>query len=449
MTAPAGGFRTFGILWFGQFVSLTGSALSSFALGVYVYQLTGSVTTLGLVYALGMLPSILASPLAGSLVDRWGTRRALLASNVSAMLAVLSLALLVVAGAFAVWHVYVVVVALSVIRSVQVPAFLAAVPLMVPKRHLGRANGMRVFAMAVSQVLAPVAAGFLLLAIDVYGILLLDVVSFGLAILTLFAIRIPRAGRVDEATTAGVRKLLSDFMQAWAYVRLRRGLLALLLFIAALNFSAGFVDVLIIPLVLAFAPTNALGAVLSIGGIGMIAASLAMSAWGGPRRRIRGILGFSMMLAVATVIGSVRPNVALVAVAAFLFLGSLAIIISSNQYIWQTKVEAHLLGRVMALQNMVANAPQFLAYALAGPVADRVFSPLVGRDHVDSPVLATVVGDGPGRGVALLLMVIGLLIAVSVVLAAMNPRLRHLEHELPDVTTDERGAVAERAAAPA
>src|SRR5215207_5406686 len=75
MTAPT--LRRFVIIWCGQIVSMTGSSLSSFALGVYAYLLTGSVTTLGFIYALAYLPLILASPFTGSLVDRWGPRRAM------------------------------------------------------------------------------------------------------------------------------------------------------------------------------------------------------------------------------------------------------------------------------------------------------------------------------------------------------------------------------------
>jgi MFS transporter, DHA3 family, macrolide efflux protein len=435
------GFHTFVIVWCGQFVSLTGSALSGFALGVYAYLQTGSVTTLSLVYALGYLPLILVSPFTGSLVDRWGARRALVVSNVAATMVMLTLAGLLATGVFRIWHVYLVVACLSVISALQAPAFEASVPLLVPKHHIGRANGMRMLALAMSQVLAPFAAGLLLLAIDIYGVILLDCVSYGLALATLAVVRIPHPRATDSATP-GLSSLLRDFGVAWRYVVVRPGLLALLAFLGALNFCAGFVDLLITPLVLAFAEPAALGTVLSIGGIGMIVSSLVMSAWGGPRRRVNGVLGFSLVVGVATVIGSLRPSIALITVGAVLFLGSMAIVVGCNQSIWQTKVEPSLLGRTMAMLTMLASAPQLLAYALAGVATDRVFEPLVGRDEVRSPAVAALVGDGPGRGIAMLLMVMGGLIVVSVVVAYAHPRLRRLEDELPDVT-DEPSSTAE------
>lgn len=447
MAAPSTGFRKFVILWCGQIVSMTGSSLSSFALGVYAYLLTGSVTTLGLIYALAYLPLILASPFTGSLIDRWGPRRALVVSNVAALLVMLTLAALLATDRFLIWHIYPIVVCLSMIGALHTPSFAAAVPLLVPKRHIGRANGMRMMALATSQVLAPVGAGYLLLAIDISGIILLDCISFGLALLTLAAVGIPRPGG-SATTPPHLSSLLREFAEAWRWVVDRRGLLALMVFLGALDFCAGFVDVLIIPLVLAFESPDVLGTVMSIGGLGMIGASLAMSIWGGPRRHMQGVLGFSLILGVATVIGALRPSVPLITVGAVLFLGSLAIVMGSNQTIWQTKVEPHLLGRTMALLNMVANAPQLVAYALAGLAVDRVFEPLVGRDEVRSPVVAALVGHGPGRGIALLLMVMGVLIIGCVIVGFAYPRLRHVEDELPDASEEEPPMPVEPVAAP-
>jgi MFS family permease len=290
-------------------------------------------------------------------------------------------------------------------------------------------------AMATSQVLAPVIAGFLLLAVGIDGIILIDCASYAFALLGLAIVRIPHTGG-ERATPAGLGSLLADFAEAWRYVAARRGLVALMLFLGALNFFAGFADLLITPLVLAFASSDALGTVMSIGGLGMIAASLVVSAWGGPRHRVRGVLGFSLVIGLAMVLGALRPNTVLITVGAALLLASLAVVISCNQAIWQTKVEPAMLGRTMALLNMVASAPQLVAYAVAGALTDLVFQPLVGRDEVRHPVLAVLVGTGPGRGIALLLMVMGVLIIVVVALAWGNPRLRRLEEELPDMTDE-------------
>lgn len=441
MTGPASGSRAFVVLWGGQFVSLVGSALTSFALGVRVYQLTGSVTKLGLVYTFAFVPQILVSPVAGALVDRWGRKRALLLSNGGAMLVALSLAALLATHSFAAWNVYIATSVNSVLAALQLPAFGSAVPLLVPKRHIGRANGMLLLASSASQVLAPAAAGALLLIIKIQGVVLLDCLSFGVAILTLLAIRIPQppaaapAGGGAGEAPAGKSSVLGDFAESWRYVAARRGLVGLLVFFAALNLSVGFADVLITPLVLAFASTAALGAVLSIGGVGMVGGSVAMSIWGGPRRRVTGVLGFSLLLGVAFIVGSLRPSVPLIAAAAFVFLGSSSIINGSYRSIWQTKVEPRLQGRVLALQSMVTTSSLPVAYLLAGPLASR-FEPLAGRHQARPGLITALVGHGADRGIALLLLLLGVIILLTVLGGYLNRHLRNLEDELPDAVPD-------------
>lgn len=361
------------------------------------------------------------------------------------MVVALTLATLLATHSFAVWNVYVATAVASVMSALQLPAFGSTVPLLVTKQELGRANGMLMLATSASQVLAPVVAGFLLLAIKLQGIVLIDCLSFGAAILSVLITRIPRPRDETEAAKAEPASLLGGFAESWRYVTARHGLVGLLIFYAAMCFFVGFADVLITPLVLAFASTGALGAVLSAGGIGMIVGSAAMTIWRGPRRNTTGVLGFSFLLGLALIIGAARPNLVLIGAAAFVFLGSSSILNICYRNLWQIKVEPRMLSRALALQNMLTTSWSPIAYLLAGPLADGLFVPIVGRHHVNSGSLARLVGNGPGRGYALLLMVMGVLILVSVVCGYLYPRLRRLEDELPDAI----GAGAVQAPEPA
>jgi MFS family permease len=427
--------RAYVIVWAGQFISLVGSNMTAFGMEVWVFQKTGSVALLGLILALSVLPFALVSPFTGALVDRWGPKRALVASNIGYMFLTLLMAVLLLTDSFKVWHVFVVGVALTLVSALAIPGFGTLAPILVPREHLGRANALRMLALAVSQSLSPVTGGFVFLVGGLGGVVLTDFATFGVAMLSLVFVRIPRA-QVVEATTAGARALLADFRVAWRFLSARQGLLALMYFLGAVNFSAGFIDVSVAPVVLSFASAPALGFVLAVGGIGMILTSLAMTVWGGPSRRIEAILVLSLVLAAATIIGAIRPNVALIATAAFVFLGALGLILAINQTIWQMKVPAAMMGRTMALLNSVMLVPQLLGYFLAGLAADHVFQPLVGRHEVRSQTMARLVGEGPGRGIALMLMVMGVLMAITVAIAALRPRLRHLEDEVPDVPPD-------------
>jgi predicted MFS family arabinose efflux permease len=264
------------------------------------------------------------------------------------------------------------------------------------------------------------------------GIVVIDLVSFGVALVTVLMIRIPQPHQAGVSGDEEKSTLLGSFAEAWRYVVARRGLVDLLILFGALCFLCGFVDVLYVPVVLGFASTGAVGIVLTAGGLGMVMGSLAMSFWGGPRRRTRAVLTFALLLGVSVMIGALRPNVLLVAVGAFFFLGSTALVESNFRTIWQVKVEPSLQGRVLALQNMVGTSPQVISYLLAGVIGSDLFVPLVGRHQVHSAVLAAIIGNGTGRGYAFLLLIVGFLIVVTAVVSGLDPRIRYVEDELPD-----------------
>ena len=120
------GVRTFVIVWLGQFVSMLGSGLTTFALSVWVYKRTGSATGFALVILLITLPGIFLSPLAGVLVDRWDRRRTMMLSDGTAALCVLTIALLLGFHRLEVWHVCVIAAITSMVTTLQFPAYSAA-----------------------------------------------------------------------------------------------------------------------------------------------------------------------------------------------------------------------------------------------------------------------------------------------------------------------------------
>jgi len=122
---------TFGLLWLGQFVTILGSGLTAFSLGVWTYEKTGSVTEFGLVTLCAVAPLVLLAPLAGVLVDRWDRRRVMIASDTLAALSTLSLVLLHGNGQLQLWHVYLGVCVTSVASAFQESAFSAATTLLV------------------------------------------------------------------------------------------------------------------------------------------------------------------------------------------------------------------------------------------------------------------------------------------------------------------------------
>jgi len=271
------GFRTFLLIWFGQLISLTGSGLTGFALGVWVFQHAGSVTQFALISLFTTLPGIVFSPFAGALVDRWDRRWAMILSDAGAALSTLSIALLLSAGWLKIWHIYLLMAISSTFSAFQWPAYSAATTLLVPKEHFGRAGGMVQISEAVAQIASPVIAGVLIGVIQLQGVILIDFATFLFALTTLLLSRIPRPERTAEGK-AGQGSLLREAAYGWTYIVARPGLLALLLYFATINFTSGIVSVLFTPLVLSFTTAAILGTILSVGGVGFLSGSLAMSA---------------------------------------------------------------------------------------------------------------------------------------------------------------------------
>jgi hypothetical protein len=102
--------------------------------------------------------------------------------------------------------------------------------------------------------------------------------------------------------------------------------------------------------------------------------------------------------------------------------------------VWQRKVPLALQGRVFAVRRVTSQAALPLAYALAGPLADGVFEPLMAQGGGLAGTLGAVLGVGPGRGVALLLVLLGLMTVTGALVGFMAPRIRRLEEDLPDAT---------------
>lgn len=429
------GIATFLVVWVGQVVSALGSNLTGFALGVWIYQQTGSVTRFALIALVTTLPGTLLSPLAGALVDRWDRRCAMILSDAGAGSMTLVLAALLWSDRLELWHIYLLLAASSVFATLQWPAFTAATTLLVPREHLGRASGLTQLGNGIAEILAPALAGALVVSIGLDGVVLIDAATFLVAVSTLLAIRVPRAPVSAEG--AAVRgSLWRETLAGWSYIRQRTGLLVLLALLATTNFSMGILQVLVTPMVLSFTSPAVLGRVLTVAGLGMLAGSLVMSVWGGPRRRVAGILFFLLLQGLSLMAGGLRPSATLIAAVGIVFLFSTPMILGCSQALWQSKVPPDLQGRVFAVRRMVAWSTLPLAYLVAGPLADRVFEPLLAPGGPLAGSVGRWIGVGEGRGIALLFIFLGVFVVLTVAVAARHPRLRRIESELPDVLPD-------------
>ncbi|MGB0384238.1 MAG: MFS transporter [Ardenticatenaceae bacterium] len=423
--------RVFVVVWLGQLLSLVGSGLTGFALGIWVYQQSGSVSELALIFLTTTLPAILVGPLAGALTDRWDRRLTMMLSDSGAGLSTAAVALLLATGNLETWHIYLATAVSSFFSAFQWPAYMASISLLVPKQHLGRANGMTQLGEAVSELIAPVLGAALLVSMGLHDIILIDLVTFLLALITLLGVSFPQPKK--KVTRETNISLWDELKVGFRYLTTRPGLLGMMVFFATTNFLLGVVEVLAVPLVLSFASTSLLGTILSVGGLGMVAGSVVMSVWGGPPQRIETAFCFMLLVGVSIIACGLRPSVLVWSIAPFLLFFSLPIIDGSVQVVLQEKVAPEVQGRVFALDRAISSAFLPLAYLVAGPLADYIFEPLMAEGGPLAESIGPLIGTGPGRGIALLFIVMGSLTILVSVVAYHYPRLRLVEDELPDV----------------
>lgn len=425
--------RVFIIIWLGQLVSLVGSGLTSFALGVWVYQRTGSVTDFSLISLFTTLPLVLASPFAGAFVDRWDRRKTMFYSDLGAGISTIAIALLLFSGRLELWHIYLATAVSSICKAFQLPAYTAASTTLVPKEHLHRVGGLTQMGQSVAELASPVLAGILVVTIQIQGVLLIDFCTFCFALITLLIVKFPK---YETTTVDTIKKssLLGDISSGWHYITTRPGLLGLQIFFAATNFLQGIVEVLATPLILSFVSPAVAGSILSIGGSGMLFGSIVMSIWKGPKRRVNVVFGFLFLNGLSMIVAGLRASPALFTLAVFLFCYGLPMINGSNQIIIQRKVPLDLQGRVFALSKMISGISFPVAYLVAGPLSDYVFEPLMAVNGPLADSIGQIIGIGKGRGIALLFIVMGTLTMIATVLAYQYPRLRRVEDEIPDIS---------------
>ncbi len=429
-TAGPAEFRTFLIIWTGQLVSLLGSNLTGFALGVWIYERRGSVTEFALISLFNTLPGILLSPIAGALVDRWDRRRAMILSDCGSALTTVALVGALLAGQLEVWMIYLAAGISSLLSAIQWPAYAAATTLLVPKRDFMRVAALRNLGSTVGMV-APALGGALMVSAGIVTIFAIDLATFAFALVTLLIVRIP-APPVSEAARAARGSIWREAAVGWTLVRARRGLFWLLVLAAMGNLSVGFIQSLASPMLLNFASARALGISLTVASAGMLAGSLLMTFWRGVRRQVDLVLGFTVLSTLAVALAGLRPSLVLFTVCAFLFFLGQSASGAVAQAIWQAKVEPDLQGRVFATRRLVGWSTLPLAFGMAGPLADRVFEPLLVPGGALAGSVGLLIGVGKGRGIALLLSLAGLVFTVATLAFYFLPRLRRLEEELPD-----------------
>lgn len=447
MNHPSG-MRAFTVVWLGQLVSLVGSGMTRFALTFWAYQTTEKATTLALVGFFGTVPMLLLSPLAGALVDRGNRKLMMMLSDIAGGLTSLGIFALYASGHMQIWHLFVASAFKGTFEAFQWPAYSAAISTMIPKKQYARASGMMSLADSAAGIGAPFLAGLLLYIIRLNGILLIDIATFIVAIGTLLWVSVPQP-KISEEGREARGSLLQESLFGFRYILARPSLLGLQTVFLFINLFATFSGSVFPAMILARTGNSALqlGSVESAFGIGGVVGGLLLAAWGGPKRKVFGVLGGMALAALLSGIPMGMGRTLPVWMTAA-FWGSLMIPIlnGSNQAIWQAKVPPDIQGKVFTARRLIAWVANPLSMLLAGPLADKFFTPALLPEGALAGTFGWLVGTGPGAGIGLMFVMTGVLELVVALGALAIPAIRYAEELVPDHDQAGRGPGTEGSA---
>ncbi len=430
---PSGLFGFF-IVWIGQIISILASGMSGFGLNIWLFQQTRSATMMGLGFVCYILPFLIISPIAGVMVDRYNRKLMMMVSDLAAVMATAGILILQATGSLQFWHLFVANVLYGLGNAFQWPAFSAAISTMVKKEQYGRANGLMSLMEAGPGVLAPILAGALLPVIGLTGILLIDVITFFIAIGAVLIVHIPQ----PEKTVEGQKEQGNFWKEAaygFTYIFKRPSLLGLQMVFFFGNLFSGIGWTVFTPMILLRTNDNSIifGAVNSAMAIGGVAGGIIMSAWGGFKRRTHGVLGgwiafgiFSAIFGFGTGLSFWIPFIVAQAIVN-------PLINTSNQSIWQSKVAPDIQGRVFSARRLIAWFTNPISPIIAGLLADKWLEPSMTAGTTGlASTFSSWVGTGPGAGMALLFIFCGLTAASIGLIGYFIPAIRNAESILPD-----------------
>ena len=402
--------KGFLLLWSSQAVSSLGTAMTEYALIVWVYRQEGTALSTALLTLCSFAPTILFRFAAGTIADRWDQKRIMLAADLLAACGTFSICLLYSFSALRVWHLYLINILLSFMNAFQEPAAFVATSLLVPKEHYTRVSGLQGISGAAVSILAPALGAGLLAFGGLKAVLICDLSTFFAAfIVLLLFIRIPKVEDAEKERKEPFRKACAE---GFRFLRSHTVLLRLILFMTGVNFLAKMGnDGLLSPFVLARTGDNqqVLGAVQSFAALGVMAGSLIVTRMKPVKNRLK-LIGISTALVFSgNIFQSLSQHPAVWCAAAFGSYAMAAVMNAHMTVFLRELIPLELQGRVFSAESTLKNCAIPLGLYLGGSLADRVFEPLMMSDSPLQSRLMPLFGEGAGAGIAAQFFLMGVL----------------------------------------
>lgn len=398
--------RKFLTLWLGQSLSTLGSAVTAYALVIWSYNTRGSALMTALLMVCSYAPYVLFSVFAGTLADRWDKKRTLLVCDSIAALCTVMVLFLLKRNVLSLWHIYAVNAVEGLMNTVQQPASEVAVTQLLPRKYFQKVGGLRYFSNALNTLLTPALASAIMGLLGMEAVLWFDLGTFLLSTFALLCfIKLPGEDRKTDGES-----FFASVKSGFQWLGEQKGILHLILFLAAINFVASLYNAALPAMLLSRegGSEQVMGVVNTVIGLAMLAGSVLASLCPPPKSRVRAVcncLLFSM--STENLLLALGRNVWAWSIGGFLGWAAIPIMNTNLDAILRLKIPVTMQGRVYSVRNSLQFFTIPLGYLLGGALVDCVFEPFMTSPLGRFPV--AFLGGGPGSGTALFFFVLAFL----------------------------------------
>lgn len=416
--------KKFMTIWVGEFISSIGSGMTAFAVAIYVYQQTASVTLVSLVALLAFLPMIVLSPVGGILADRYDRRLMMILGDSLSVIGLLVIFVSIQTGRGGILSVCVGVTISSIFVSLLEPAYRATVTDLLSEDEYARSCALVQIAANAKYLLSPFIAALILSVTDIRAILLFDMATFLVTVLTLSSVRksIP-----TSKPREGNFSIFTEFKEGLGSITSDKGVRSLVVLMAWMCFFIGFIQTLMTPMILSFADVKALGIMESLSAVGMLVGSVAIGIVN-IKKDYAKILTFSLLVAgIFMALTGTTTTIWLLVVFCMLFFTALPFVNTCADVLIRISLPNEVQGRAWGMISFLTQIGFVAAYALCGVLADYVFEPMLAEDGLLAGRVGSVIGVGEGRGIGLMIIVAGVVMVVFAGIFGLKKSIREME----------------------
>lgn len=402
-------YGKFLLLWAGEFISSIGGGLTSFGLGLYIFQKTGSATDMALLTLLGFLPSLVLRVPAGVLADRYDRRLLMMIGDGLSGLGVLFILICMLTGEASLWQIYLGTTISSIFSALLEPSYTATITDLLTKEQFSKANGLVSLAGSSRFLLSPIIAGFLLSVSDIKLILIIDICTF---FLTVIVAAVVRRG-IKTSAPKEPEPFMKSMKEGWQAVSGKRGLLMLVVVSSLICLFMGMFQVLGEPFVLSFADSKTLGIVETIAATGMLVTSIVLGIKGIKKNFVRALWIGLAVSGIGMSLFAICENVYVICFFGFVFFAALPFANNSLDYLVRTNIPAEMQGRAWGFIGFISQLGYVIAYGFSGITAD-----FIGK----------VTNKGVGGGSAITVIASGICLFIVALAMSGIKRIRELEN---------------------